>query len=55
MRKLVLISILIADIVIPIWASRKKNGRSALKKAVIGVLVFNVIYFAAVAVFPQLI
>ena len=44
MHKLLLISILIADIAIPIWASRHPDGRHALKKALAGVLLFNVFY-----------
>ena len=44
MSKLLLISILIADIAIPIWASRHPDGRMALKKALVGVVVFNVFY-----------
>ncbi len=37
-------SILIANVVIPIWAARQPNARAALKKALIGLLVFGVVY-----------
>ena len=44
MQKLLLVSILIADVVIPVWASRRPNGRKALRKALVGMLIFNVAY-----------
>ncbi|HSQ66389.1 MAG TPA: hypothetical protein VLM85_24365 [Polyangiaceae bacterium] len=47
MNKLLLISVLIADVAIPIWASRQPDGKQALKKALIGVLLFNVFYLGA--------
>jgi hypothetical protein len=47
MHKLLLISILIADIAIPIWASRHPDGKQALKKTLIGVALFNVFYLGA--------
>jgi hypothetical protein len=55
MQKLLLISVLIADVVIPLWASRQPAGRVALKRAVIGVILFNVVYLGAVLVlYPRL-
>ncbi len=46
MHKLLLISILVADVVIPIVASRRPGGQQALKKALVGVLLFNVVWLA---------
>lgn len=55
MKKLLLISILIADVVIPIWASRQPNARAALKKALIGLLLFNLVYLGLlVLLYPHL-
>ncbi len=51
LHKLLFISILVADIAIPIWASRHPDARGALKKALLGVLLFNVCYVVALFFF----
>lgn len=48
MQRFLLISILIGNIAIPIWAARDNNARRSLRKTVLFILVFNFIYFMAV-------
>jgi hypothetical protein len=40
-------SVLIANIAIPIWAARDDDARRSLRKTLLLILVFNVIYFMA--------
>lgn len=55
MQKFLLVSIVFANVAIPIWAGREKNPRRGLKKAVAWMLVFDVIYMAALLViYPRL-
>jgi hypothetical protein len=55
MQKLILISILVANVVIPVWASREPNARRGLKKAVVYMIVFNVVFLLAVRfIYPRL-
>ena len=44
MQKLILLSVIIASIVIPIRATRAKNARLGLRKALIQMAVFNLFY-----------
>jgi hypothetical protein len=45
MRKLLLISILVATIVIPMRAAAERNPRRALGKALAYTIAFNVVYW----------
>jgi len=51
LHKLLFLSILVADIAIPIWASRHPDAHEALKKALVGVILFNVCYLVALFFF----
>jgi hypothetical protein len=54
MRKLILISIVFASAVIPIWAARERSARRGLRKAIFAMLAFYVFYlFALVFVYPR--
>jgi hypothetical protein len=44
LKKLILLSVIIASIVIPARAARMKNGQKALKKALIQMVIFDFIY-----------
>jgi len=44
MQKLVLISIILTNIWIPLWAARDRNGIRGLKKALFYMCVFNGLY-----------
>ena len=48
MQRLLLISVLISNIGIPIWAARDRGARKILKKTVLRILIVNSIYFFAV-------
>jgi hypothetical protein len=55
MQKLILISILLADVVIPIWAARDPNAIRGLKKALFYMCIFNAMYLLLVMfVYPRL-
>lgn len=54
MRKLILISILFASVLIPIRAARARNARRGLRKALFAMLAFEVFYLLAIAlVYPR--
>ena len=54
MRKLILISILFATVVIPVRAARGRSARRGLSKALLSMLVFYVFYLLAVVfVYPH--
>jgi hypothetical protein len=53
MRKLILISILFANVVIPLWAARERSARRGLRKALVATLAFDVAYVVAVVVVAQ--
>lgn len=44
MKKLLLLSVIIAAIALPARAARAKNAREGLRKTLIQVAIFNVIY-----------
>ena len=44
MKKLLLLSVIIASIVLPIRGTKNPNPRVGLKKALRGIAIFNVIY-----------
>ena len=44
MKKLVLLSVIIASIVIPVRASRSPDPRAGLKRTLKGIMLFNVVY-----------
>jgi hypothetical protein len=55
MQKALLISIAVATIIIPMWAARDRRARRGLRKAVVCLVLFNVVYFLAVMfVYPRL-
>jgi len=47
MRKLLLLSIMFALILIPILASREKSGSRSLKKTALLIILFNLFFLAA--------
>ena len=49
MRKLLLLSVLAALILIPILASREKSSRQAVKKTALLVFLFNLFFLIALA------
>ncbi len=55
MKKLLLMSVLIANVAIPIWAAKQPNPRAALKGALIALLAFNVVYAVVlIVIYPHL-
>ncbi len=44
MQKLVLMSVIIASIVIPARAARMKSPQAGLKKAIVQIAIFNLVY-----------
>jgi hypothetical protein len=55
MQKLVLISIILTNIWIPLWAARDRNGIRGLKKALFYMCVFNGLYLLLVMfAYPRL-
>ena len=54
-QKLLLLSMVIATLAIPAWASKDPGLARGIKKAVFSMLLFNVVYFLAVLiVYPRL-
>lgn len=55
MAKVILISILLVDVLIPIWAARDSNAIRGLKKALFYMCICNVIYLLLVMfAYPRL-
>jgi len=55
MQKLLLISILFANVAIPIWGARDRSARRGLKKALLAMMVFDVAYLVGLlVVYPRL-
>ena len=55
MKKLVLLSIVLASIAIPARMARMKNGQAALRKALVHMLLFDVVYVVLLLyVWPRL-
>jgi len=55
MQKLILISILLVDVLIPLWAARDRNAIRGLKKALFYMCICNVFYLLLVMfVYPRL-
>ena len=48
MKKLILLSVIIASVVVPVRAARSKNGKEGLKKTLIQIAIFEVIYVIVV-------
>jgi hypothetical protein len=44
LKKLILLSVIIASIVLPARTARMKNGQKALKKALVQMVIFDFIY-----------
>lgn len=54
MQKLILISILLTNIAIPIWASRERAGRRGLKKTIFAMAISNAVYLVLLlALYPR--
>jgi hypothetical protein len=47
MRALLLMSILIATVAIPLWTARDPDGRRGLRRTVVHMVLFNVLYMLA--------
>lgn len=55
MRKLILISIVIATVVIPVRAARERSARRGLTRAIVAMLMFDVLYLLAVVfLYPRM-
>jgi hypothetical protein len=55
MQKLILISILFVDVLVPLWAARDRNAVRGLKKALFYMCICNAIYLLLVMfVYPRL-
>jgi hypothetical protein len=55
MQKLILVSILVASVLVPLWAAKEPNARRGLKKALFAMLVVEMVYLAAVLIiYPRL-
>ena len=55
MQKAILISIVAATIIIPMWAARDRSARRGLRKAMVWIAVFDVAYLLAVMfIYPRL-
>jgi hypothetical protein len=55
MQKIILISILFADVLIPLWAARERNAIQGLKKTLFYMFIFNAVYLLLVMfVYPRL-
>ena len=52
MQKLVLLSVILASIVIPARAARMKNARAGLRKTLVNMAIFALMY-ALLAMFPM--
>ena len=48
MKKLILLSVIIASVVIPARAARAKSGRDGLKKTVVQIALFEIVYVVLV-------
>lgn len=48
MKKLILLSVIIASVVLPARAARAKSGKEGLKKVLIQIAIFDVIYVVLV-------
>jgi hypothetical protein len=55
MQKLIVVSILVANVVLPIWASSERNAHRGLKKTLFAMLLFDFAYlFAMLFLYPRL-
>jgi hypothetical protein len=55
MQKVILISILFANVVIPLLAARERSAKRGLKKTLVYMVAFNVIYLLALMfIYPRL-
>jgi hypothetical protein len=55
LQKALLISILAASAVIPLWAARSRDPVRALRRAILGVFGFEILYmFAILYLYPRL-
>jgi len=55
MQKLILISILFVDVLVPLWAARDRDAARGLKKALFYMCICNAIYLLLVMfVYPRL-
>ena len=55
MQKAILLSIVVATLLIPIWASGARRPRSGLRVALLAMAVFNLVYLLSVMfLYPRL-
>jgi hypothetical protein len=55
MQKLILLSLLVANVAIPVWAARDADGWRGIRKMIRGLLVFDVAYVLALRfLYPRL-
>ncbi len=55
MSKLILLSILLVDVLVPLWTSRDRNARRGLKRTLLYMFIGNVAYLLLVMfVYPRL-
>jgi len=47
LQKLLLISVVFASIIVPLWAAQTPDARRGLKKTVLAIVAFNVLYLLA--------
>ncbi|MFN0064058.1 MAG: hypothetical protein ACKVPX_16240 [Myxococcaceae bacterium] len=55
MAKALVLSVLVALLGIPLWASKEASPRRALKRAIVMTLAFNVVYtLATLFIYPKI-
>ena len=55
MQKALLISIIVATLAIPMWTAQDRSARRGLRRAVVWMALFNVVYLLAVMfIYPRL-
>lgn len=55
LRKLLLVSILLANVVLPIWAARERDSGRGLGKLLVSLFLFELAYLAAlILIYPRL-
>jgi hypothetical protein len=55
MQKLLLISVLMATVAIPLACAKDRSAKRGLKKTIVAVTIFNVLYlFSVLHIYPRL-
>jgi len=50
MATALIMSVLFATVLIPLWAARERNARRGYKRTILGLCVFNALYLVALLV-----